>query len=80
MLAMRRGAGGELRPELQSKVFSSNPAAYVLGEYAQSWNASVDSTHASWMLNHYAFASLPAMDVARPISSFIPLLTTFSLF
>ena len=39
--------GGEMRPELQSTIFTS---AYQHGDYAQWWNESVDTTHASMML------------------------------
>jgi hypothetical protein len=44
--------GGELRPELQSSVFRSD---YVLGEYAQDMTACIEETHASYLLNYYAF-------------------------
>ena len=44
--------GGEMRPELQSTIFTSE---YQHGEYAQRWNETVDSTHASMMLFAYAF-------------------------
>ena len=44
--------GGELRPELQGEVFSD---AYTLGEYAQDMNECIDTTHASYLLNYYAF-------------------------
>jgi len=44
--------GGELRPELQSNVFSDS---YVLGEYAQDMSACIEQTHASYLLNYYAY-------------------------
>ena len=44
--------GGELRPELQSSVFSDD---YVLGEYAQDIGECISVTHATYLLNYYAF-------------------------
>jgi len=44
--------GGELRPELQSSVFSDD---YVLGENAQDIRECITQTHASYLLNYYAF-------------------------
>jgi len=44
--------GGELRPELQSSVFSD---AYVLGDYAQDMTECIEQTHASYLLNYYAY-------------------------
>jgi hypothetical protein len=44
--------GGELRPELQPSVFSDD---YVLSEYAQDINECIEQTHASYLLNYYAF-------------------------
>jgi len=44
--------GGEVRPELQSSVFSDE---YVLGPLAQDINDCIDQTHASYLLNYYAF-------------------------
>jgi hypothetical protein len=44
--------GGELRPELQSSVFSDG---YSLGTYAQDIGECIDQTHASYLLNYYAF-------------------------
>ena len=43
-----------MRPELQSTIFTHD---YQLGEYAQRWNESVDTTHASMMLFAYAFST-----------------------
>jgi len=45
--------GGELRPELQSEVFGDD---YVLGTYAQDVDACIEATHASYLLNYYAFS------------------------
>jgi hypothetical protein len=44
--------GGELRPELQSSVFSDG---YALGTYAQDIGECIEQTHASYLLNYYAF-------------------------
>ena len=44
--------GGELRPELQSSVFGDD---YVLGTYAQDISECIEQTHASYLLNYYAF-------------------------
>ena len=44
--------GGELRPELQSSVFGDG---YVLGTYAQDIGECIEQTHASYLLNYYAF-------------------------
>ncbi len=44
--------GGELRPELQSSVFSDG---YVLGEYTQDVFECIEQTHTSYLLNYYAF-------------------------
>jgi hypothetical protein len=44
--------GGELRPELQSSVFSDD---YVLGDYAQDMTECIEQTHASYLLNYYAY-------------------------
>ena len=51
--------GGELRPELQSKIFATDRSQYVLGDNKQPWNETVDTTHVSWLLNHYAFSGAP---------------------
>ena len=52
-----RGAamGGELRPELQAEVFDDDYAAGT--EYKQEVLACVEVTHATYMLNYYAFAA-----------------------
>jgi hypothetical protein len=44
--------GGELRPELQASVFSDD---YLPGLYAQDMVECIDATHASYLLNYYAF-------------------------
>ncbi|MGB0639274.1 MAG: hypothetical protein ACPGTU_08080 [Myxococcota bacterium] len=44
--------GGELRPELQSSVFNDD---YVLGPFAQDVSECIDVTHATYLLNYYAF-------------------------
>ena len=44
--------GGELRPELQTDVFDD---AYVLGTYAQDVAICVETTHASYLLNYWAY-------------------------
>jgi hypothetical protein len=44
--------GGELRPELQGSIFSED---YVLDTYTQDISECIDQTHASYMLNYYAF-------------------------
>jgi len=44
--------GGELRPELQGSVYRDD---YVLGEYAQDIDECIDQTHATYLLNYYAF-------------------------
>jgi hypothetical protein len=44
--------GGELRPELQSEVFSED---YETGTYAQDIGECIEATHASYLLNYYAF-------------------------
>lgn len=44
--------GGELRPELQSGVFSDD---YALGEYAQDMTECIEQTHASYLLNYHAY-------------------------
>ncbi|TYP68631.1 DUF4832 domain-containing protein [Paenibacillus methanolicus] len=40
--------GGELRPELQSSIFAG-------GDQGQGFQASVDATHISWMINNHVF-------------------------
>jgi hypothetical protein len=44
--------GGELRPELQSQVFSDD---YVLDTYSQDVLECIEATHASYLLNYHAF-------------------------
>ena len=51
--------GGELRPELQSKIFATDRSQYVLSDDKQAWNETVDTTHVSWLLNYYAFSGTP---------------------
>jgi hypothetical protein len=51
--------GGELRPELQSKIFATDRSQYVLSDDKQAWNETVDTTHVSWLLNNYAFSGAP---------------------
>ena len=51
--------GGELRPELQRKIFATDRSQYVLSDDKQAWNKTVDTTHVSWLLNHYAFSGTP---------------------
>lgn len=43
--------GGEVRPEIQSCVFDATTCA----PSGQDWNASVDATHASWMVDNWVF-------------------------
>ncbi|ETO04246.1 hypothetical protein RFI_33151 [Reticulomyxa filosa] len=45
--------GGELRPELQSAIFSDD---YNLSTYAQNYTVCVETTKASYMINSYAFS------------------------
>ena len=45
--------GGELRPEIQATLFASD--AVPAG--AQPWDASVTTTHATYMVNHFAFGT-----------------------
>ena len=44
--------GGELRPELQSSVFSED---YIIDTYSQDVGECIDATHASYLLNYYAY-------------------------
>jgi hypothetical protein len=44
--------GGELRPELQPIVFNED---YQLGVFAQDVSECIEATHASYLLNYYAF-------------------------
>ena len=45
--------GGELRPEIQHEIFSDDYPAGT--EYHQNFTTCVDVTHATYMLNYYAF-------------------------
>ena len=54
--------GGELRPELQNKIFATDRSQYIVGDEKQAWNETVDGTHASWMLNNFAFSGTPNSD------------------
>ena len=45
--------GGELRPELQATLFASD----ALPAGAQPWDATVKTTHATYMVNAYAFGT-----------------------
>eukprot|EP01052_Picozoa_sp_SAG31_P004429 SAG31_NODE_183_length_20987_cov_8.711078_13_plen_268_part_00 len=47
--------GGELRPELQETVF--NPDYPAGTEYHQDYTLCVEQTHATYMVNHYAFST-----------------------
>lgn len=44
--------GGELRPELQPLVFNED---YQLGDFAQDVSECIEATHASYLLNYYAY-------------------------
>jgi len=48
--------GGELRPELQGVIFESD---YATGTYQQDFDACVEATHASFLLDHGAFGFQP---------------------
>lgn len=58
--------GGELRPELQSCIFSAGGCPILSEGDDNDFPGSVEQTHASWLINHYAFqtgysaADLPA--------------------
>ena len=54
--------GGELRPELQDKIFATDRSKYIVGDEKQPWNETVDVTHASWMLNNFAFSGTSDSD------------------
>ena len=45
--------GGELRPELQGSIFDE---AYEVGEYAQDFDACVQATHVTYLLNYSAYS------------------------
>ncbi len=62
--------GGELRPEIQNCLFEQPVSCGQHEDFA----ASVDQTHASWLINHQAFATgytgdeyFRAMDAARSL-------------
>ncbi|WP_431278399.1 DUF4832 domain-containing protein [Leifsonia poae] len=47
--------GGELRPELQPCIFSASGCPVLEDGGDNDFPGSVSQTHASWMINHYAF-------------------------
>ncbi|WP_285620815.1 DUF4832 domain-containing protein [Kineosporia sp. NBRC 101677] len=47
--------GGELRPELQSCIFSPAGCPVIEPDGDNDFPGSVQQTHISWMMNHYAF-------------------------
>jgi len=49
--------GGELRPELQSCIFSADGCPVIQEGGDNDFDGSVAVTHASWLINHYAFAT-----------------------
>jgi hypothetical protein len=49
--------GGELRPELQSCIFSSGGCPVIDPSGDNDFPGSVEQTHASWLINHYAFGT-----------------------
>ena len=49
--------GGELRPELQSCIFGDAGCPVIQEGGDNDFDGSVDQTHASWLINHYAFAT-----------------------
>ncbi|MRG58947.1 DUF4832 domain-containing protein [Agromyces sp. CFH 90414] len=49
--------GGELRPELQSCIFSEAGCPVIQEGGDNDFAGSVEVTHASWLINHYAFAT-----------------------
>jgi hypothetical protein len=61
--------GGELRPELQSCIFSTAGCPVVEEGGDNDFPGSVAVTHASWLINHYAFATgYTGADKARAIA------------
>jgi hypothetical protein len=54
--------GGELRPDLQSKIFS---AGYIETLYKQGFDTAVGTTHASYLLNAYAFTGMYSTEEVR---------------
>jgi hypothetical protein len=61
--------GGELRPELQSTIFNDNYAAGT--QYKQDFGLCAETTHATYMLNYYAFGTSyagSALESARSAS------------
>ncbi|KQX05880.1 hypothetical protein ASC59_15980 [Leifsonia sp. Root1293] len=62
--------GGELRPELQSCIFSAAGCPVVQEGGDNDFAGSLDQTHASWLINHYAFATgYPAADRDRAVDA-----------
>jgi hypothetical protein len=57
-------AGGELRPELQPCIFDAVPCPGVADPVQKDFSGSVAATHASWLLNHYAFSPKYGGDAA----------------
>jgi hypothetical protein len=62
--------GGELRPEIQSCIFDAPVDCPVIeGGADNDYPGSVAQTHASWLLNQYAFdPGYPAADYARALA------------
>ena len=52
---MSGAMGGEIRPELQSTIFNDDYAAGT--PYKQDFGLCAETTHATYMLNYYAFAA-----------------------
>ena len=52
---MSGAMGGEVRPELQSTIFDDNYAAGT--QYKQDFGMCAETTHATYMLNYYAFGT-----------------------
>ncbi len=50
-----RSVGGELRPELQSCIFSSGGCPVIEQDGDNDFPGSVQQTHVSWLMNQYAF-------------------------
>ncbi|WP_028046720.1 hypothetical protein [Cellulomonas sp. URHE0023] len=66
--------GGELRPELQACIFSAAGCPVIQEGGDNDFAGSVAATHASWLINHYAFATgysdadrVRALDGARSL-------------
>ena len=61
--------GGELRPELQATAFSST-FPDPNNEFEQDFDLCVDTTHATYMLNNYAFSTgYSGSDLTRALAS-----------